>query len=217
MNGSGRDGMAVVRFARLRALVPAVAALIATLLAIAPVGAAAGTIVLPRPGQVGVAVQGGFGTLLKSGDLGGVFGNGPTVAARLRYRLRYERALGLTFENQRFEIRTPEALFEGLPGRTRVNMVLSGLEFYQMFGTRTPTTTMLIFGAGIVQTSGRFLNGETFYPGDGTFLSAGFGVERFVYRSWALDLSTRYMRVFIPDDHADDVQVSLGLIFYASY
>ncbi len=206
MTGSGRYGMA--------ALVWAVA------LVAAPAAWGAGTIVLPRPGQVGLGVQGGYGTLLKSGDLGRLFGDGPTIAARLRYRMRYERALGLTFENQRFEIRTPERFSPGpdsLPGRSRVNAVLSGVEFYQLFGTRTRTVKMLMVGGGLAQTSGRTLNDESFFPGDGTFLSAGFGFERFVYRSWAIDLSGRYMRLFLPGDRAHDVQASLGLIFYASY
>ena len=209
MNGSGRSGM--------------VAAVMVALL-VAPVTWAAESIVLPRPGQVGISLQGGYGTLFKSGKIGGDFGEGPTIAARLRYRMRYERALGLTFENQRHEIRVAEPFVPGplpgdppLPGRSRVNMVLSGLEFYQMFGTRTRTVRMLMIGAGVVQVSGRTVNDETFYPADGTFVSAGFGVERFLIRSWALDFSTRYMTVFRPDDRSHDVQAALGLMFYASY
>jgi len=208
MNGSGRSGMA--------------AAVMVSLL-VAPVVWAAESIVLPRPGQVGLGLGGGYGTLIKSGEIGEDFGEGPTIAARLRYRMRYERALGLTFENQRHEIRVAEPTIPGptpgseLGGRTRVNMVLSGLEFYQMFGTRTRTVKMLMIGAGIVQVSGRTTTNETFYPGDGSFVSAGFGVERFLYRSWALDFSTRYMTVFLPDDRAHDVQAALGVMFYASY
>jgi hypothetical protein len=208
MNGSGRSGM--------------MAAVMVALL-VAPAAWAAGTIVLPRPGQVGLGLAGGYGMLFKSGKLGGDFGEGPTLAARLRYRMRYERALGLTFENQRHEIRVAEPTVPGptpgstLPGRDHINVVLSGLEFYQMFGTRTRTVKMLMVGAGVAQTSGRFIDQETFYPGDGAFVSAGVGVERFLFHSWALDLSTRYMTLFLPDDRAHDVQAAVGLMFYASY
>ena len=211
MNGGGRNGMTVLAMR---------IALAAGALLVAPAAWAAGTVLLPRPGQVGLGLQGGYGTLLKSGSLGGTFGEGPTIAARLRYRMRYERAIGLTFENQRHDIRAAEAYdpldVVSFPGRTRLNVVLSGLEFYRMFGTRTPTVKMLMLGAGIAQTSSRTLNAETIYEGDGTFLSAGFGVERFVYRSWALDFSTRYMLLFLPDDRSHDVQVAVGLMFYAS-
>jgi hypothetical protein len=207
MRGNGRSWWAVV-------------VVVALASAIAGGAGAAGTIVLPRPGQVGIGVQGGWGSLLKSGDLGNTFGNGPTLGIRLRYRMRYERALGLSFENERFEIRAFEPTFPTdslLPGRVRINAVLSGLEFYQMFGTRTRTTKMLMVGAGLVQTSGRTLDADTFYPGDGSYVSAGAGVERFIYSSWALDLSGRYVAMFLPDDRNHDVQAAFGIIFYASY
>jgi hypothetical protein len=184
---------------------------------------AAGSIVLPRPGQVGLGIQGGFGTLLKSGELGGTFGNGPTLAVRLRYRMRYERALGLSFEGQRFDIRVPEAEFpagSGLLGRTNLRVILSGLEFYQLFGTRTRVTKMLMVGAGLAQTSGKTADKETWYRpegSDGAYVSLGGGVERFLIRSWALDLSTRYIAVFLPDERSHDLQAALGFIFYASY
>jgi hypothetical protein len=216
MNGGGRMGMALV----VRSIVLTAGALTAGALLMTPAAWSA-SVLLPRPGQVGLGVQGGYGTLLKSGGLGGTFGEGPTIAVRLRYRMRYERAIGLTFENQRHEIRVAEIYDPvdalNFPGRTRVNAVLSGIEFYQMFGTRTPTVKMLMVGAGIAQTSSRTINAETIYEGDGTFLSAGFGVERFVYRSWALDFSARYMALFLPDDRSHDVQVAAGLMFYASY
>ena len=186
-----------------------------------PAAAWAGkSIVLPRPGQVGIEIQGGYGALIKSGELGEDFSDGGTIAARLRYRMRYERALGLSFENQRFSIRTPEVDWpagSGLPGRDHVNVVLSGIEYYKLFATRTPAVKMLIVGVGLAQTSGKTINNEGFFPGDGSYLCAGFGVERFLIKSWALDFSTRYSFVFLPDDHVHDVQVSLGLMFYASY
>lgn len=180
----------------------------------------AARVVLPRPGQIGVGAQGGYGALLKSGEFGNAFSNGPTLAIRLRYRMRYERAIGLSFENERFEIRVPEAEYPagtGFAGRLRANAILSGLELYQMFGTRTQTAKMIMAGVGLAQTSGRDAIGDTFYPGDGAYVSLGAGVERFVYRSWALDLSTRYVALFLPDDRSHDIQVALGFMFYASY
>jgi opacity protein-like surface antigen len=195
--------------------------MVAVLVAVLGVPAAsAATVVLPRPGQVGVGLQGGWGTLLQSGELGGAFGNGPNLAVRLRYRMRYERAFGLSFEGQRLDIRQPEAEFppgSGLAGRTSLKITLSGLDFYQMFSTRTRTTKMLSIGAGLAQTSAKTANDETVYPGDGFYLSVGAGLERFLFKSWALDLSTRYEALFLPEDRNHDVQANLGLIFYASY
>lgn len=200
-----------------------VAMAVAVLASATTARARAASIVLPRPGQVGVGIQGGFGTLLKSGELGGTFGNGPALAVRLRYRMRYERALGLSFEGQRFDIRVPEAhdpVDPTLSARINLRVILSGLEFYQLFGTRTRVTKMLMVGAGLAQTSGRTVDKETWYRqagSDGAYVSLGGGMERFLIRSWALDLSARYMAVFLPDERSHDVQAALGVIFYASY
>src|SRR5262249_44814285 len=72
---------------------------------------AEGPTVLPRPGQGGVGIQGGYGSLLKNGEVGSLFDSGPPIGIRLRYRMRYERAIGLSFEGQRFDIRVFEPHF----------------------------------------------------------------------------------------------------------
>ena len=186
---------------------------------------AATTIVLPKPGQVGLAAGGGFGGVTEAGPIGGVFGSGPTFCVRGRYRMRYERALGVSFESQWLEARVPAPPYDPLyPDRvayTRLSLITSGLELYQMFGTRTRTTRMLMVGAGIAQLRSRFNSGETgvgdAQSGDGAYVSAGAGVERFFYRSWAFDLSGRYLSVFRDGKANHDLQAALGLIFYASY
>jgi hypothetical protein len=191
---------------------------------------AASTIVLPRAGQVGVGFQFQAGTLLKSGGLGEEFGNGPGLAVRLKYRMRFERAIGLTFDVQQLKSRDPsarEGAFDSLssvPGTTqllrdRIKLVTAGIEFYQLFDTRDRTVKMLSAGAGLAQVSAHLNDGETQFPlaGDGVFLSLGAGIERFTYRSLAWDLSTRYMAIFHDKKVNHDIQLQLGLIFYAAY
>ncbi|MEO5988111.1 MAG: outer membrane beta-barrel protein [Candidatus Eisenbacteria bacterium] len=200
---------------------------IAALVTILAVGeaSAANTIILPRAGQVGVGIQGQYGTLLKQGDFGEEFGSGPGLAIRLRYRMRYERAFGLTFESQMLDARAPgraQTAFTALEDsarRDRLAVNLAGLEFYQLFGSRTRTVKMVSAGVGLAQISARLDNGETQYPdkGDGVFVSLGAGVERFFYRSWAWDLSTRYHAIFHDGKTNHDIQGSLGIIFYAAY
>src|SRR6185295_9229652 len=108
--------------------------------------AAATNVTLPRPGQVGIAVQGGYGSLVDTGDennVGSEFGDGPTFAIRLRYRMRYERAIGLTFETQKMASRLERPFDPAHADSTtfpdRVKVILSGLDFYKLFGTRTAT------------------------------------------------------------------------------
>lgn len=200
---------------------------IAALFTVLLVGSAlaANTIILPRAGQVGVGIQGQYGTMLKQGDFGEEFGSGPGLAIRLRYRMRYERAFGLSFESHLLDAREPgraQTAFTALGDsarRDRLSVNMAGLEFYQLFGTRTRTVKMLSAGVGLAQISARLDNGETQYPdkGDGVFVSVGAGVERFFFRSWAWDLSTRYHALFHAGKTNHDIQGSLGIIFYAAY
>ena len=201
---------------------------VATLLGLALIAGTASAetpIVLPKAGQVGFSVGGGYGGLTSSGNVGGVFGSGPTIYFRLRYRMRYDRGIGLSFENQRLEPRKAAPVYDIAIDNaepTKLSIVLSGFDLYQMFGTRTKTVRMLSVGAGLVQMRAESNSGETFvlghpWAGDGLYVSAGAGVERFVLRSWAYDLSARYQALFRDGKPNHDVQVAAGLIFYASY
>lgn len=186
---------------------------------------AATSIVLPRAGQVGVGLQGQFGTLLQSGALGEEFGSGPGFSVRVRYRMRFERGLGLSFENQRLEARDPNfetTAFSALGDsalRERMHMVTAGVDFYQFFDTRERTVKHLNVGAGLAQVSARLSTSEIQYPiaGDGFYLSAGAGIERYFYRSWAYDIGTRYLAIFHDGKVNHDLQASVGVILYMAY
>lgn len=193
-------------------------------------GASAASIVVPRAGQVGIGLQGNFGSLLKGGQLGQEFGSGFGLGVRLRYRMRYERAIGLSFDQGNLDAREPgfpEGAFIGRRGtdvdstvtRDRLVMTTTGFDFYQMFDTRTRNVKWLSLSAGLVQVSARLSSGETQYPigNDGTYLGVGAGVERFVYRSWAVDTAVRYRAVFYGSTVNHDLEASLGMVFYAAY
>jgi len=177
---------------------------------------AATTLILPRPGQVGIGIQGGFGSMLDSGNLGKQFGSGPELAIRLRYRMRYERGLGLSFESQKLDVRDA-APAESTYALNQLTAVLSGLDFYQLFNTRSRTQPMLSVGAGLAQYHARLNDGETVYPKDGLYLSAGGGVERFFFRSIAFDVSGRYFLLFEDGKTNQNFQAAAGIILYASY
>jgi hypothetical protein len=173
-------------------------------------------IVPPRAGQVGLSVQGQYGGMLKSGPIGSLFEGGPGIAVRLRYRMRFERAMGLSFESQRFDIRQATRV-DTLANH--MNAYAYGIDVYQMFGTRTRTTKWLGVGGGLVQFR-RVLNDDEIdfsNNNDGVFVSAAAGVERFVWQSWAIDLSGKYLTVLQGGRANHDFQASLGLIVYATY
>jgi hypothetical protein len=193
-----------------------------------PGSARAESVVLPpRPGQVGVSVSGLYGRLLQTGDFGEAFTSGPGLAVRLRYRMRYERGFGLTFEAHGLDPRSGFQFVDPYTGvdippdssvaPRRLNLYLYGVDFYQMFGTRTKTTRMLSVGAGIAHPTRTLNDGQTDFPGgDGLYASAGAGLERFFWQSWAWDLTARYQAIFHEGKTNHDLQVSAGVIFYAS-
>jgi hypothetical protein len=188
-------------------------------------------IVLPRAGQVGFGVQGQYGAMLKSGNLGQEFGNGGVLTVKLVYRMRFERAIGLSFEEIHLQTRHPTADSSGaFPApalgslvtpvdRRSLAIATEGFDLYQFFATRTKTPRYLDAGLGIAQVSAKQVDGETIYPlqPDGFYLAAGGGLERFVYRSWAVNLSARYMNVFLDGKSNSDFHAALGLILYAAY
>jgi hypothetical protein len=196
-------------------------AIVALLLALTPAAHAASTIVLPRPGQVGIGVQGGYGALVPTGDLGDVFSDGASFAVRLRYRMRYERGIGLSFEGDRFSAKSVHTYEPDSAFADRLSVTLSEFELYQLFGTRTTTVKMISLGIGLAQQRVRLSTGETLlsgdFSGDGLSLSAGLGVEKFFYRSWAFDLSARYHAMFIDQKVGHNLQIALGVIGYAGY
>lgn len=175
-------------------------------------------VIPPRAGQLGVGLQGQYGSLLKSGGLGSDFGAGGGLSVRLRYRLRYERAIGVSFERQSFEARDPGPEVDAEKTLTLMN---SSIEFYQLFGTESRTTRMLSAGFGLVQPSKKLRNGEIKLGGDdvldGAFVSVGAGIERFFYQSLGFDMSLHYQTVFQNGSTNHDIQAAVGLIFYASY
>jgi opacity protein-like surface antigen len=182
-----------------------------------PGHALAGKVILPRPGDIGFAGFAQYGTLLKQGEIGEEFGSGAGLGFRLRYRMRYERALGLTFERQGFDPRNKSAADTAAANTT---LIATGLEMYQMFGTRTRTTRMLSVGVGLAQVTQKLNDDETLASGpgvgDGFFVSLGGGVEYFIWQSWAVDVSMRYHAVILHETTNHDFQIGIGVVFYAS-
>jgi hypothetical protein len=213
---------------RVRGAAPAVAAVALIALFLPPwVADAKPLVVPPRPGQVGLSAQGQFGAMLPVAGMGEEFGFGPGFAVRLKYRMRYERGIGLSFERQSFDARsdakftdplTGEPLEPGAPtAPAKVTLILSGIDFYQMFGTRTPVTRMLSAGFGLAQVHATLNDRETEYRPDGFYATLGGGVEKFFYRGLAYDLTGRYIAVFEEGKTTHQFQAALGLVFYATY
>jgi opacity protein-like surface antigen len=198
----------------------ALAAIVAGATLWMPGPALAAKIVLPKPGDVGFALFGQYGGLTKAGEIGDDYGSGAGFGFRLRYRMAYDRGLGLTFERQGFDPRRKSTAADTVGTPLSTTVILTGAEIYQMFGTRTRVTKMLSAGVGLAQVTQKLKGGETLSSGtgvgDGFFVSVGGGFEYFFWQSWAVDLSMRYQALILHETTNHDVQIAAGLVFYAS-
>jgi opacity protein-like surface antigen len=185
---------------------------IAVAVAVLAIGtpARAVVIVLPRTGQ---------------GELGDEFGTGAGLAVRLKYRMRYDRGMGLSFDTRSLDGRGKFMLksafpagIDSLPNKS-LKLQTFGLDLYQFFGTRSRLQGYVSGTAGLAKINAVGSDGDPVYPvaGDGLFLSVGAGAERFIYRSWAVDASVRYSAIFLDGGTNNDVQAAIGMIFYAAY
>src|SRR5262249_58792062 len=94
--------------------------------------------------------------LRSAGELGHEFGSGPGLAFKIRYRMRFERAIGLTFDAQQLQARHRfggAGAFDSLEDfpavrRDKLKLITAGIEVYQMFDTRERLGEMLSAGGG---------------------------------------------------------------------
>lgn len=175
-------------------------------------------VVPPRAGQLGVSLDGQYGSLFKTGGLGSEFGAGPGLGVRVRYRMKYDRAIGLSFESSNYDVRNNADTTFADKTATLLN---SSVEFYQLFGTDGKTTRMISGGFGLTQVSKTLNDGEKKLGGDdvsdGMFIAIGAGLERFVVQSFGIDLNAHYEMVFQNGSTNQLFEVGIGLVFYAGY
>jgi hypothetical protein len=182
-----------------------------------PARAHGAKVILPRPGEIGFAGLAQYGSLLKGGEIGEDWSAGPGFALRLRYRMRYERAFGLSFERHGF---SPRNKSTADTAASKLTLLATGVDIYQMFGTRTRAVKMLSAGVGLAQASQKLNDGQSLLSGkgvgDGFYVSLGGEIEYYFWRSWAMDFSLRYFAVILHESTNHDFQLGAGLVFYAT-
>lgn len=170
-----------------------------------------------REGTVSLGGQAQYGTYFARTGFGRVYGAGPGMAVRLRYRTSRETALGISFEAQRMN--ADDDPVEDLDPEW-LRTITTTLEYYQYFAVKKRTPRYLLAGAGLAQTRRRLNNGETDFPGDAGVLTLGGGTEIWWKRWFTIDLSLRYYMFARSRDGVWDlshnVQAAAGVQFYTS-
>jgi hypothetical protein len=175
--------------------------------------------------SVGVQIQ--MGNLGRDSDWGKAFGWGRGVCIHLRNSTARNRAIGLTFEQQRFDIESPlpEDIESGLPTSL---LQMQTLLFDYLFYFQRPQRRCYyaVASAGFYRPelvyerrtqAGQPMTSDVRYPGENFMGRIGGGTEYFVSRKFSFDGSISFYYLRAPDLHGltASVQFALGVHVYA--
>jgi hypothetical protein len=145
------------------------------------------------------------------------FGEG--IALRVRYSLARNRAVGLSFEDQRF--RRLDGLDDSHPKQVQLSLLL--VEYYFYFHRPQKLSRYLVVGGGLHRPvvrikiedefTGRDVE-EAVFPGEDLTLTAGGGLEYVLGRRTAVDLSLRGYAHRSDPGLSATAQVALGIHYY---
>ena len=169
----------------------------------------------PRPvrnGTVSLGVAGLYGTLF-GGQFSDEFKAGIGVGFNPRYRTAPDQALGLSFDDQLFSVKTE---VDSAAAPDQLQFIVTTFDFYKFFSVRKRMPAYLVLGAGIAQTRITDVDGEKEFPGDGGAFKVGAGLEYWLFRSMTLDAGVRYHGLLLNSQLNHQMEASLGLNFYAS-
>ncbi|MBD3334079.1 MAG: hypothetical protein GF355_01020 [Candidatus Eisenbacteria bacterium] len=147
---------------------------------------------------------------------------GAGLALRLRYSTSRFTAIGLSFEDQRFQRRG--GLGSEYPDEIRITYILG--EYYLYVQRRKQLTYYGVLGAGLARPVVRFEEEvgsqeleENVFPGERLALLVGIGIERFITRKASIDVSLRNYGVY--EDRVAGVfpstvthELALGIHYY---
>jgi hypothetical protein len=154
-----------------------------------------------------------------NGAWASLFRFGEGLAFRIRYSTARDRAIGISFEDQRFRRR--KGLGSGYPDQLQLNHLLG--EYFMYFRRPRKLTRYVVVGAGFHrpairsetkdEATGQKLE-EVSFPGEGVTVMLGLGLERFVSRRTSLDLSLRVYGVNSRPTFSVMGELALGVHLY---
>lgn len=171
-----------------------------------------------RVGTVSLGIQGGAG-LLSGKDAWtrntteipyDAYDWSGGLGIRLRYSLDRTHAVGISFEDLRFDRKSGED--SSLPGQYQLNNFM--LDYYLYFHRRYKVSRYVVLGAGIHRPTFRLSKSENILPGEGLIANFGGGMEYFARRAFALDASLRGYYLKPKGGSAIAGELMLGIHYY---
>ncbi len=163
-----------------------------------------------RPGTLSLGIQGQYGFIFGPSDFSEDFNNGAGFGVRIRYALGGPQAFGISFESQTFGP-TPEPGDENPPRDLRLANV--SVEYLRYFNRGQGRSQYAVFGGGLFHPTEVRERGVAAVS-DGLLLVGGAGVEIFVRRTTAVDLSLRVNGLLGGDAFSATVEAAAGFHFY---
>lgn len=165
-----------------------------------------------RPGTLSLGLQAQYGRILGPSDFASEFDQGGGFALRIRYALGGPQAFGISFESQTFGPDTNADQVE--PGPDRLKFSNATLEYLRYFNRGEGRSQYLVAGAGLFHPSDRRADGSVALRSDGLILVAGGGLEVFVRRTTAIDLSLRANALLGGEGVTATIEAAIGPHFY---
>jgi len=163
-----------------------------------------------RPGTLSLGFQGQYGTLLGPSDFAEDYDWGAGFGIRIRYALGGPQALGISFESQTFDPSNdaPESLDDPI----KLKIANVSVEYLRYFNRGHGRSQYAAIGVGLSHPSEERTGGVA-EVSDALLLTGGGGVEVFVHRTVAIDISARAYGM-IGESVTATVEFAAGLHFY---
>jgi hypothetical protein len=162
-----------------------------------------------RPGTLSLGIQGQYGMLAGPSDFSEDYDRGDGFAIRIRYALGGPQAFGISFESQTFD---PD--FTGIRENEPRDLKFANatVEYLRYFNRGEGRSQYAVIGGGLYHPS-EVREAGVASASDGLLITGGGGMEIFIRRTTAIDLSLRAYGL-IGDSVAATLQAALGFHFY---
>jgi hypothetical protein len=164
-----------------------------------------------RPGTLSLGGQVQYGIIAGPSDLASDFERGAGFALRIRYAFGGPQAFGISFESQTFDGNS-ESDVEPAPDRLKLSNAT--VEYIRYFNRGEGRSQYLVAGGGLFHPSEKRTDGSVAVRSDGLILAFGGGLEVFVRRTTALDISLRGNALLGGDALSATIEAAIGPHFY---
>jgi hypothetical protein len=163
-----------------------------------------------RPGTLSLGIQAQYGVLLGPSNFAEDYDWGPGFALRIRYAFGGPHAMGISFESQTFDPSSSAEATIDKPIQLKIADV--SVEYLRYFNRGHGRSQYAAIGLGLSHPSEERTGGVA-EVSDALLLTGGGGVEVFVHRTVALDVSGRAYGM-IGESVTASVEFAAGFHFY---